>query len=498
MIEKTINEGKSHKRNKILLCLGIGAFLPVLLVYFILSFYYNNHFYSNSWINGVRVSNMTVQETEKMINSKVNSYVLLLKGRDDISDSISGKSINLHTEYDVSVNNILAEQNGFMWPFSLIKQHTLKVKTMLEYDDALLKRQIDNINYFEKGNIKQPVNAYISDYSDNGYKIVPEVLGTKVIKKKLYEEVKKSIDTLAPSLTLENTDCYIKPKINSNYPDLVKALNKMNKIAGAKITYQFGENTEVLDGSKISEWLSVDDKYKVTFDPKGIKEYVDNIGRTYNSFGRIRTFKTSYGKVIRVQGGDYGWWMNRVAEVSELTDLVLKGKQLIKEPEYFQTAQQYGPDDVGNTYVEVNLTAQHMFFYKDGKRILDADIVSGNISKKLGTPVGTYPIQYRERDATLNGEDYSTPVEYWMPFNRNIGLHDAPWRNGRFGKNIYITNGSHGCINMPPAKAKKLYQYVSKGVPVVVYQLKGTETYKKDSDNKRSPQKVKKHPIKKE
>ena len=49
------------------------------------------------------------------------------------------------------------------------------------------------------------------------------------------------------------------------------------------------------------------------------------------------------------------------------------------------------------------------------------------------------------------------------------GLHDAPWRGG-FGGNIYFTGGSHGCLNLPPAIATKLFDNVQHGTPVVVYE----------------------------
>lgn len=479
---KNTERSKKVKMNiikKIILGAGIGALISVIMMYIALSIYYNNHFYSNTRVNGVNASNMTVQEVEDAINSKVKTYAITLKGRNGISDLIYGKNIDLHTEYDVDIEDTLANQNGFAWPGSLFQENSLKIKTMLKYDEELLKKQIDEMSFFDKSNMIDPVNAYISEYGENGYEIVPEAQGSKVDKAILFEAAKKSIIMLAPTLSLEEVDCYKTPEIDSKNPKLVMALTKLNKIAGAKITYQFGEVTEILDGNKISKWLTVDDKYRVTFNPQGIKEYVDYIGRTYNSFGRVRTFQTSYGKVINVKGGDYGWWMNRGAEVKELTDLVQKGKQQNRVPVYFQTAKQYGKDDIGDTYVEINLTAQHMFYYKDGKRMLETDIVTGNLSKKLGTPVGTYPIQYKERDSILNGEDYATPVKYWMPFNHNIGLHDASWRN-KFGKDYYMKSGSHGCINMPPAKAKKLFANIEKGTPVIVYKLKGTETFKKD------------------
>ena len=55
-----------------------------------------------------------------------------------------------------------------------------------------------------------------------------------------------------------------------------------------------------------------------------------------------------------------------------------------------------------------------------------------------------------------------------MPFNNNIGIHDASWR-ASFGGNIYQSRGSHGCINTPYAAAKKIFDVIEKGDPIVVY-----------------------------
>ena len=472
-----VNRNKTSESSAIkFLSIAVLILVPLAVIYLCIANYYHTHFYDNTVINGVDTAKMTISEAEEIINAEVKSYSLNLVERNDGSDIIDGKSINLHTEFELSMSDLLDGQNELAWPVAIFKPHEIQIKTMLEYDDALLKEKFQKLNCFTKAQALEPENASISEYGENGYEIIPEQQGAKVIEDKLYKAITKSISSLEPSLSLEEIDCYEKPEITSKYPKLVEALDKLNKIAGAKITYEFGAATEVLDGDKISKMLRLDDDYKVVLNTDGIKEFVDYIGKTYNSFGRIREFKTSYKKTIKVSGGDYGWWMNRVRETSELTDLVMKGEKVKRDPVYFQTAQQYGKDDIGNTYVEINLTAQHLFFYVEGKFILEADFVSGNESKNLGTPVGTYPVQYKENDATLVGEDYETPVKYWMPFNKNIGLHDAPWRD-EFGKDIYLTNGSHGCINMPPAAAKKMFKYMKRGVAVVVYELPGTENY---------------------
>lgn len=77
----------------------------------------------------------------------------------------------------------------------------------------------------------------------------------------------------------------------------------------------------------------------------------------------------------------------------------------------------------------------------------------------------------------LKGEGYASPVDFWMPFHGDIGFHDASWRSS-FGGSIYKTNGSHGCINMPYAKAEELYNLVYPNVPVICYNLEGTESKK--------------------
>ncbi len=469
-------KSKKSKRMARILIIDAGVLCAILAVYLIFAFYYNNHFFGNTKVNGVDTSNMSEEKAERVINDQVSSYVLEIKQRNGVSEFIYGSNINLHTDFDTRLTELIHKQGGLLWPTSLFREKEYEVGTILTYDEKLLKSYIDLMKGLKEENMIEPVNATIA-YGENGFEIVPENPGTKVIKHKLYNAVTEAINTLQPTLSLEEAGVYEEPQITSEDPGLSEAFKEMNRIAGTKITYEFGTVTEVLDGSKISEWLSYDENYRVSLNEDKIKEYVDFIGKTYNSFGRRRTFKTSYGDEIKVEGGDYGWWLNRPSEVKELTELIRKGEQTVKEPVYFQTAQQYGADDIGDTYVEVNLTAQHLFFYKEGELIVETDFVSGNVSKDYATPTGTYPIQYKENDAILVGEDYETPVKYWMPFNKNIGFHDANWRN-EFGKDIYLTRGSHGCINMPPKAAKKMFEHIKRGVAVVVYELPGTESVK--------------------
>ena len=131
--------------------------------------------------------------------------------------------------------------------------------------------------------------------------------------------------------------------------------------------------------------------------------------------------------------------------------------------EYTEPSALTAFDDGGDPYAHASL-----WLYKDGKCILESYFVSGNPTRGHATPRGIYGLTYKTRNATLSGEGYDSKVKYWMPFNRNVGLHDAPWRSS-FGGQIYRSNGSHGCINLPPANAAKIYENVEKNTPVIVY-----------------------------
>ena len=147
---------------------------------------------------------------------------------------------------------------------------------------------------------------------------------------------------------------------------------------------------------------------------------------------------------------------------------IKEGQTITKEPIYSQKGVTRNANDIGNTYVEINMANQHLWFYKNGSLIVEGNVVTGNVSSGTSTPAGTYFIEYVEKNATLKGEGYSVPVSYWMPFNNGIGIHDATWRH-EFGGSIYMTSGSHGCINAPYSLANTIFNNIDAGTPVVCF-----------------------------
>lgn len=435
-------------------------------------FYYQNHFLPGTSIDRINVSGMTVEELEK----EVQDYLLCIAERKAdgsvLEEDIQGKEISLAYASSGPLKEFLQEQNKWMW--FLPQTEAYETQGLLSWDQEKLEKEVDGLKGFEEGFANAPTDAYISDYTpERGFEILPETPGNELDRQKALETIQDAVASLAGRVDLSEAGCYKTPQVTSEDEELKQALEKLRAYENLKITYQFGENTEVVDGELVSGWLRAEGT-EICLDESQVEAFVVSLRKRYDTIFRSRTFMTSYGKEITIEGGDYGWWMNYTQEIKELTEMIKRGDSGERTPVYYQTADRYGKPDYGDTYVEINLTAQHLFLYKDGNLILESDFVSGSSIRGDDTPPGVYSITYKQRNAILTNENYRTPVSYWMPFNRNIGLHDAGWRRA-FGGDIYKTNGSHGCINLPPSAAKEIYENVSKGTPVICYQLPGTE-----------------------
>lgn len=455
-------------------CLILGLAVAGGAFYTYKGIQYQETFFPKTTINGMDASGRTPEEVKEMIASQIKGYALTLETRQQAEDVIKGLDIGLHPEYDGTLERLLSEQDPMMWGFAALKDKEYVIGTMVAYDQALLETAIDQMACMDGELAEAPVDAHISDYIEGiGYEIVPERQGTLLNRERVLAGVAEALLNLQERLNLDEIGAYEAPTVFADDSGLQSSLEAWNRYGNVTVTYQFGSSREVLDGSVIHQWLSDDGQYGVILNEAQVAQYVKDLAREYNTAYQPKTLKTSYGKTVTITGGPYGWRINQSAEAAALAEILRSGESQTREPIYSQTANSHDGPDYGDTYVEINLTAQHLYFYKDGKLLVESDFVSGNESRGWGTPAGAYPLTYKQRNATLRGENYETPVSYWMPFNGNIGMHDADWRDS-FGGSIYKTNGSHGCVNLPPAVAKKIYENIEAGIPVLCYNLGGT------------------------
>ena len=321
----------------------------------------------------------------------------------------------------------------------------------------------------------------------------PEIygeFGVRVCRQTLYSYVENQIDDGSFDVDISKADCYKKPAITADM--LEETCKKLNNLNDIEITFDFIYTTETLTGDTIMDWITFDEdnaEAGYTVDEDKAMAYVEDLADKYDTYGKDREFKTTKRGTITISEGQgcYGWWIDQQKTCDLIVDLVEKGESAETEPVYYvnpDSAYEYtcnkdwrtADKDYGNTYIEVDLTAQHLWYYKDGKLAMESDIVSGYPSKSRNTPGGVYKLWYKEKGKTLrgsaDGQSYASYVDYWNNVSTiGIGLHDASWQNGNFGGERYKSStwGSHGCINMPLDKAKYVYDKIDMGTPVFMY-----------------------------
>lgn len=456
-----------QKKPKVQIIL-LGILGVLIIAYLAVAAFFHYHFFPNTSLNGVDVSGKECAAAEKALQQEIDTYSLQVKARgQEQKEEIAGLDIHLTPRFDNQVQDQLNSQNIFTWVTALFRKQNYEIETVVDFDTNALQAEIRKLNCMKPGSQKRPVDAYVSDYGENGYEIIPEQPGSTIDQNAFLKAAKDAVRTMENELDLDQANCYVLPNLTTESTQLINLADKLNQYAGVTITYDVGDKTEVLDGSTIHQWLKVSGSL-VTIDEEAVAEYVDSLASSYNTVFRGHTLKTAYGNTITIKEGDYGWKVDKEGEKEQILKDIKSGQSVSRELVYSQRANSHGDNDYGDTYVEINLAKQHLFFYKNGSLLIDTDFVSGNQSKRYDTPVGVYGITYKERNATLKGENYATPVDYWMPFCNNVGMHDADWRSS-FGGKIYKTNGSHGCVNLPPSAARTIFENIEEGDPVLVY-----------------------------
>ena len=439
----------------------------ITLIYLLISLYFINHFFFNTVINGVDVSLKAYDDVEDMIRSYIEDYKLQLIDRKGEIEEITGQDIKMKYNESSKFQVFYSQQNPIKWGVSLFRIQKHYLNNLFLYNIDKLESEIIQLNFLNE-KIIEPQNVSFK-YSKGSYEVVKEVYGNKINKGKLDNVIEMGILQGKTKIDLDENLCYENPKYTLSSDKTLKTKNLLNKYVSTKITYIFENRTEVLDGDIIHKWLGVDENLEVDIDKKLVYNYVKELSKKYDTVGVERKIKTSTNKIVTVKGGFYGWKINRGAETRALVENIKRGEVLKKEPIYTQKALYRGEDDIGNTYVEINLTKQYLWFYKDGKLITHGPIVTGNPNRGYSTGVGVYMLNYKEKESTLRGHNYEAKVTYWMPYNGNIGIHDATWRYS-FGGSIYKRNGSHGCVNAPLYLAKRIFDNIDEGTPIICYE----------------------------
>ena len=441
--------------------------------------FFSMNTYPNTSVNGVDRS-MVSKET--MFEPSSEDGKIKVVGRDKLDFDINLKDIDYKRMIDGKPEH---NQNPLLWPVEVFKNHEYTIKYNSRFDKAKLDKIIADSKVLED-QTKPEDAVIIYDEKDNKYEIKPEVKGDSISEEKVKKSILDAINSGKEKLNLENL--YENPKVTSKDEKLNKELKKIQDITSKKFVFDFEDRKFELTGKKLFDLYDDTDKGKVLNKDK-VSDYVAEIARETDTYGTKRSFKATGLGDITVEPGIYGWQMNVSDTSDNLISMINEGKEGNVEVVYNSTdtfeytAMSRKENDIGNTYIEIDLSRQYLWYYENGELVVSTPVVTGmsttmdkNGFRKAATPVGVNKVWVKESPKVLKGvnettgEDYALPIDYWIYMGwTGSGIHDTKDRPA-FGGNVYSYDGSSSCINTPIKAMATLYEHVEYGTPVVIYE----------------------------
>ena len=473
--ETPVEEAKKSRKSLIITAIAVVAVLGVLAgIYFGMAKKYETCFVPGTVVNGTDCSGKTVADVEAMLQKQVEEYTLVITGANEYREEILATEIDIVYNGEGLLDDEFKNQNEYMWPKGLFEKHEITAEAKFQYDSAKLNERIASLNCLKPENQVAAVAATVV-YQDGQFVIQDETYGTQVDATKLTDTIIAAISGFQTTLDLTEAGCYIQPRFTKDSAEVVAARDEMNKYLTANITYSLDGITVNVDKNQICQWISVDENMTPVISKDGVRAFAKTLNAKYDTPNRGGEITTPRGKVVSMPLARYGRTVGTDSETNQLINDIKDGKTVTREPVFSRGETPEGQSIWGHTYMEVDITEQHIWFVVNGQVALETDVITGTKGKH-DTPTGVFSILEKVQKKTLRGRpgpdgkpSYLQPVDYWMRVTwSGIGFHDAGYR-GTFLSHEYLTNGSHGCINMPPAKAAELYGMLPIGTPVVIH-----------------------------
>lgn len=472
----TVPKEQRHasQKHKVALAIAIGLLVVLGGAYGYGVWYFSDHFLPNTTANGHDVSLLTTEALAQQIGDDAQAHQLFV-GAGDFSTTLTAADMGLTVDSAAAANEAMERQQGLVarWPLEVANPHDYQVEEGVSVDDdaisSLVSSQVEEYNQ----TATWPVDATVGYSEEQGsYVVNPEVDGTALLPDVVAATACQAADAPETSASCDNS-AFVQPTLRSDDEALNAAATKANEMLGVEIPLTVDGSTKVTVGrDQIAGWITFDENHNVGVDSTAVANYV----RKTASPACAKNDDTHTYSVDRNSLTSSITAAVDAAE-SKSIEVPLVAKEKAKATDS-QGASQTTWNGSGR-YIDVDISRQYAcLFDEQGKVLWESYVVTGNTSEGRSTPSGTYAINAKTTNMTLIGADenhdgkpdYESHVDYWMPFiGSSYGFHDASWRS-KFGGSIYKSGGSHGCVNLPHAKAQQLFGLVQVGDKVSIHQ----------------------------
>ena len=468
--------GKKRGAAKIVVGVIFGLLVLLAIAYAGVAVYFSSHFMPQTKIGSTDISLLSTTDAENSLNSKVNSYKLSISGN-GFDLTLTAQEIGLSYNATSIIQTAHSKVNNWAWPIEILKSHDATDAMVNTSNNSGMSDTITTkVNEFNATAV-QPINASISyDSKTKSFAVSKEQVGTALDASKIIAAADEAVAEFKTKVSV-GSEQLLQPTLLSSDPRFATAQEAANKMLKCDLKLTMKGNTAgEVNADTISNWVSINENFNAILNNEAMETWINELATKCNTVGTSRTY-TRGSKTITVSGGVYGWEVDYESLASTVTNAVTNGTTSTVEVPVQTEGAVYngvGQRDWGNRYIDIDLAEQHVYMYDDsGSLIWESDCISGIPDGTHDTSTGVYWINQKKSPSKLEGYEngqkiYTSTVQYWMPFDGNaIGLHDADWQPS-FGGTMYADGyGSHGCVNLPPAKAQTLYDLVQEGDCVV-------------------------------
>ena len=478
-------QGDGRKRTKsgrqkaaLILMPAVLAVVLLLGIYIGLSEYYKNGFSYGTWINGIYCTGKTVEEVNQELLGDCAYDGITVYDRQGTSYLIAAEEIGYAFDFREALRDYLEEQDPYQWWRNLLTAREKRLMPVISFDGEKVSAALEKIPDYADPRTEKDRNVEIRK-TENGY-VLEDERKNVLDKQEAQRAVEMALSDFAPRIDLAESGCYNDLPYTEEMERKMEQWEQIREFQDCGIVYRFGEEEVPVDASVVCNWIATDENGSFLTDGQGrllpedskIEEFVEKLADEYDTLGSVRSFLTTKGETVTVEGGTYGNKIDREAEKEYLKQAFRDRATEVREPVYLDKGWDEGKDEIGATCIVVALTGPRRDYSQDGRLEVETPIVTGNTGRRMGTPEGVNFVYGKARNRVLTGPGYASHVNFWMPVKGNIGIHDAAWRS-EYGGEIYKTGGSHGCINTPYEAMSKLYDMAEVGTPVVMFYSDG-------------------------
>lgn len=463
------------KISKIILICVVAVLVLFSAGYLFVFSYYRDTFAVNTWVNNLYCTGMSVEEVNTELLLKVEAPCLQIVGADGKTNIVNLSDASYKEDYKSSLYLLRKSQSNILWGKYLIQEQRIEMLPSVTWDADKLRSLILDCELVKQSIREENTIDVQIILNKDGYTLYDGM--SDVFDEQLFADtVIANFEMGILSTNITDAKFYYVQEDNSLQKETREVYQELDALLNTGLVYDMGAEQITFDKKITSHFVQTDANGQFLRDENGnlyfsddkILQYADELFAKYNTVNTNLTFVTTNGDIVEVPYNKYGTEIDVETEKVYLLNALHNHISEIHIPIYKQEGYVRGLNDIGDTYIEVDMTLQKLYAYKNGELIVETDIVTGNMRNKWDTPAGVNFVYAKQKKRILRGANYATPVDYWMPVVGNIGLHDANWRS-EFGGEIYKTNGSHGCVNIPKEIMPTIYEEFEIGTPVIMF-----------------------------